>query len=177
MSLNSGGSKHEIRISGYGNGSADTADYVSSDSEQEAAAMEFSVSIPSGAKITNAYITVKAGAYQHTSPTGAMSMYLYDTGNAAAFVNGLQGDLAHYQPTYSSAIMWSAGNSWGTGSLHQTPNLASFVQTYINRSDYKAGNYIGFVITAGTIAQGSYYGWQDSTSAGNGAVLTITYTT
>jgi len=176
VSLDSGGSTHEIRISGYGNGSTDTANYVSSDNEQESAAMEFSVNLPSGAKITDAYVTVKAGAYQNTSPTGAMSIHLYDTANAAPFVNGLKGDLVEYQPTYSSTIIWPAGTSWSPGSVHQTPNLASFVQTFINRPDYASGNYIGFVITEGTLEQNRYYGWQDSTSAGNGAVLTVTYT-
>jgi len=175
-SLNSGGAAHEIRISGYGNGGTDTANYVSSDNEQESAAMEFSVNIPSGAKIRNAYITVKAGAYQNTSPTRAMSIYLYNTGNAAPFVNGLNGDLVQYQPTYSSTIMWPAGTSWSTGSDHQTPNLASFVQTFIDRPDYASGNYIGFVITEGTLEPNNYYGWQDSSSNGNGAILTVTYT-
>ena len=111
-----------------------------------------------------------------TSPTNAIRIHLYNTGNAAPFVNGLKGDLLHYQPTYSSTILWPAGTSWSPGTAHQTPNLAAFVQTFINRPDYTSGNYIGFVFTEGTLEQNKYYGWQDSSSAGNGAVLTVAYT-
>jgi len=176
MSLSSGSATQEVRISGYGNGSTDSANYVSSDNERESTAMEFNISIPPSAKITNAYITVRAGTYQNTSASGAMSIYLYNTANAAPFVNGLKGDLLQYQPTYSSIIGWPAGTSWTPGSAHQTPNLASFVQTFIARPDYTSGNYIGFVFTKGTLEQNRYYGWQDSSNAGNGAVLTVTYT-
>ncbi len=172
----SGNSTHEVRISGY-NLTNEKYEFVSNDADQESAAIEFALDIPRGAVITDAYMTVKAVDFENPSPTGAMTIHLYNVASSTPFQNGFFGDLLTHHPTSAQTIPWAAGSTgWTAGTLKNTPSLASLVQTFVNRSDYAAGNFIGFAITEGTIESGRYYGWEDF-AAGTPAKLTVTYTT
>ncbi len=169
----SGNQNHEVRINGY-NSTNEPYEFVGNDADAETSAMEFGITIPQGVTIQNAYLTVKAGSFQSTSSTGALEVHLYDTPNAQPFVNGFFGDLIGHHPTYGSTVLWPANTTWSNGALQNSSNLASLVQTFINRGDYVPGNYIGFVITKGTIEANKYYGWEDF-FGGNPAKLTVTY--
>ena len=171
-SLYSGQPTHEVRISGYNSG--DRRDYVSADSEQESAAMEFTVNLPADVTVLEAYLTVRAGPYSNPSSTGGMAIHMYDIADATPFANGYLGDLLTHHPVLPTMILWSAA-SWPSGSDQISPNLAAFVQTFINRPDYAPGKHIGFVITEGTIATNTYYGWEDYASGVSPPRLTVVY--
>lgn len=170
----SGNTKHEVRINGY-NSTNEPYEFISNDSDAESAAMQFQINVPKGATIQSATITVKAGSFQNSSPTGGLEIHLYSVANAQPFANGFSGDLLNWHPVYPQTVMWNANSAWANGSLQQTPNLAALVQTFVNRSDYTPGNYIGFVVTEGTIQAGRYYGWEDFFANGTPAKLKITY--
>src|SRR3989344_2522561 len=106
-----------------------------------------------------------------------MDIHLYDVASANLFQDGFFGDLINHHPTYPQTVAWPAGTSgWTLDTLKTTPALESLVQTFIDRPDYVTGNYIGFVVTEGTIESGRYYGWKDY-AAGAPATLTVTYST
>jgi hypothetical protein len=173
-SLYVGQPTHEVRVSGYNSG--DRRDYVSADSEQESAAMEFAIDLPADATIQEAYLTVRAGPYSYPSPTGGMAIRLYDVADAGPFTNGLQGDLLNLYPTLPTTISWPAP-SWPSGSDQTSPNLAALVQAFIDRSDYAPGQHIGFVVSEGTIETNRYYGWADfAAGAATAPKLTVVYT-
>src|SRR6266480_6352215 len=137
--------------------------------------MKFQLAIPQGATIQNAFITVKAGSFQSTSPTGGMEIHLYNVANAQPFANGFFGDLVNHHPAYTQTIFWNANTTWTNGSMQQTPDISSLVRIFVNRADYAPGNYIGFAITGGTIQSGRYYGWEDYFANGTPAKLTVSY--
>jgi len=170
----SGNASHEIRISGY-NTTNERYEFVGNDADAESAGMQFGITIPKGSYVENAYITVKAVSFENPSSSGAMSIFMYDVGNISPFANGYLGDLLYLHPVHEQTIPWVAGTEgWTAGTLKNTPDLRSLIQTFIDRPDYMAGNYVGFVVTEGTIASGTYYGWEDY-SAGTAATLTVRY--
>jgi hypothetical protein len=171
-SVDAGGAAHEVRVSGYNAG--DRRDYVSSDSEQESAALEFALDVPAGVVVQEAYLTVRAGPYSNASPTGGMLVRSYDVADAAPFVNGPYGDLLTHHPVTAVSVTWGAPD-WVAGADVNSPNLQPLVQAFVNRADYQPGHHLGFVITAGTLATDRYYGWEDFASGVAPARLTVTY--
>jgi hypothetical protein len=171
-----GNPMNEVRINGY-NSTNEPYEFVGNDSDAESAGLEFQIAIPQGASIQSAFISVKAGSFQNTSPTGAMIIHLYDIANAQPFANGFFGDLVNHHPTYAQTVAWPANTTWANGSIQQTPNIATLLQTFVNRTDYIPGNYVGFAVSGGTIQPGRYYGWEDYFANGTPAKLTISYLT
>src|SRR3954469_24074569 len=169
-----GNPNHEVRINGY-NSTNEPYEFVGNDSDAESAGMEFQIAIPQGATIQNAFISVKAGSFQSTSPTGAMIIHLYDIANAQPFANGFFGDLVNHHATYAQTVSWNANTTWANASVQQTPDISALVQTFVSRTDYVPNNYIGFAITGGTIQSGKYYGWEDYFANGTPAKLTVRY--
>jgi hypothetical protein len=174
LDAHSGNPNHEVRVNGYNN-TNESYEFVGNDGDAESAGMQFSLDIPQNAVITNAYMTVKAGDFQDVSPTGGMQIHMYDIASAQPFVNGFLGDLLNHHPRYPQTVTWNANTPWVFNSLIQTSDVSSLVQTFVNRGDYVPGNYIGFVVTEGTIQNGKYYGWKDFFSGDTPASLTVTY--
>lgn len=169
------GSTHVVRISGYS--VAEPYDFCGSDSEAESGAMAFALNLPADATIHEAYLTVRAGSPNGPSSTGGIEIHMYDTASVAPFADGPLGDLLNHAPTYPATVLWPQDGSWPTGSDQTSPNIASMVQTFIDRPDYVPGNFIGFVVTEGTTQTGTYVGWHDF-AAGTGAQpkLQLVYT-
>ena len=94
------------------------------------------------------------------SPTGSVSIHLYDVDSCPPFVNGPNGDLLTFQPTWSTTIPWALP-AWSPGAPNVSPNLAAFVQRFISRPAYAPGNFLGLAITEGSIAPNHYYGFDD----------------
>jgi hypothetical protein len=169
-----GNPNNEVRINGY-NSTNEPYEFVGNDSDAESAGLEFQLAIPQGASIQDAFISVKAGSFQNTSPTGAMIIHLYNIANAQPFANGFFGDLVNHHPTYAQTVSWNANTTWANASVQQTPDISALVQTFVSRTDYVPNNYIGFAITGGTIQSGKYYGWEDYFANGTPAKLTVRY--
>ncbi len=170
-----GNPNNEVRVNGYNNTNEPYL-FVSNDSDEESAGMQFQIDVPQNATIQNAFLTVTAGSFQSPSATGGMGIQIYDVGNTTAFQNGFLGDLINHHPRYGTSIMWSDPTTWTNGSIKSSPNINALVQHIVNRTDYAQNNFIGFVIDEGTLQSGKYYGWDDY-FGGDPARLTVTYTT
>ncbi len=100
------------------------------------------LTIPPGATITNAYITLTANA--STSDASTLNIGAIDIGNLTAF------STANYSltnlPRTTSVATWSNVPAWTVGATYNTPDLSAVVQEVVDRNDWGAGNAIAFVI-------------------------------
>lgn len=130
--------------------------------------LAFPVNIPQGAAISSARITVRATSDNLGSPQ--LAIRGYDIGSVLPFAAGPT-RLTLWHPLTSSAVPWSPP-AVGAGTLYDTPNLASIVQEIVDRSDWVAGNHLGFVIDGSPTAGDAWRCWRNFVS-GAPATLTI----
>ena len=104
------------------------------------------VFVPKGAQIVDAYIQFEADAPD--SEPASLAIEGHDVGNAGAFTT-LRWNIA-FRVRTSASVLWSP-NPWtfiGESGLDQrTPNIAPIIQEIIDRSDWKLGNSMVFLIT------------------------------
>ena len=163
-----------VRVSGYA-GAADPYVYFGSDSDQQTAGVQFAIDLPTDAVVSSAELILNGSPGFSASPTGSVSIHLYDVDSCPPFVNGPSGDLLTFQPTWSTTIPWALP-SWSAGAPNVSPNLAPFVQRFISRPAYAPGNFLGLAITEGSIAPNHYYGFDDFIKpAGTPAQLRVTF--
>ncbi|MBI4879864.1 MAG: fibronectin type III domain-containing protein [Planctomycetes bacterium] len=161
-----------VRVSGFS--ASDPNDYVSNDADANSAGFIFSLPVPRFATITSAVVRVTAGPFQNPDANGALEIRVFDAGDCPPFVDGQAIDLLDHQPVRSQVVSWPAGLAWSAGSVHATPPLDQLAQVIVARPDWQPGNRVGFVVTEGSIAPGSAYGWNDA-SAGAAPVLELNY--
>lgn len=129
------------------------------------------LNIPKGATITSAYIQFTCDE----TTTGATSLQIFaeNTDNAATFTtaaNNISG-----RAKTSSSVAWSPA-SWTTvgqaSTAQRTPELATLVQTVVNRTGYAATSAIAIIMTGtGARIAEAYEG-----SATQAPILYVTYT-
>lgn len=169
------GSGMNVKVSGYN--ATEKTMFVSNDSENETAGMQFQLDIPANAIIQSASIQVQAGGSQSTTSTGSLAINRYEAGTLPAFSDGPFGDLINFNSlALSPTVYWQPGTAWSLGSMHATPDLSGLVQSFIQRADYQPSSFIGFVVSEGTVPYGKYYGWNDYSAGTAPATLTVTYT-
>ncbi len=164
---------HVVRVSGFS--PSDPHDYVSNDASQDSAGFVFPLAVPRFATITAAAVRVLAGPYQNPDANGALEIRVFNVADCPPFVDGQGIDLLAHQPVHPKVVSWPAGVAWSSGSAHTTTSLHELVQAIVTRPDWQPGNRIGFAVTEGSLAPGSYYGWNDS-AAGGAPVLEVSYT-
>jgi len=102
------------------------------------------MSIPSGAVITNAYVTFVSNEANANVGNVSLRIRCEDADNTAAF-NDTPFNIGNRSKT-SADTFWSPG-AWALNSMHQTPNFASSVQEVVNRIGWNSGNAITVLIT------------------------------
>ncbi|MDX2197515.1 MAG: hypothetical protein SF069_00915 [Phycisphaerae bacterium] len=168
------GAGQQVRISGY-NPPTDFANYISTDDEQQSAAVAFTIDVPIGATVQSATLTLRPTPLQSVSPVGGFEIRAYNVVNLPPFVGGASGDLANFAPTTPNFVIWPV-QSWLPGLDQTSPNLASLLQQIVDRPDYVPGATVGFVLTEGTLGAFRFYGFEDfSQPGGTPARLNVTY--
>ncbi len=164
-----------VRVSGY-NGVADPFVYFGTDFEDQTAGVQFQVDLPSDAVVQDARLIVSGSPGFIVSGSGAATIGVYDVDSASPFVNGQAIDLINHHPVWATTVAWPLP-SWSSGSDNSSPNLAALVQRVVDRPGYAPGAFVGFAIDGGTLAQGSYYGFDDVIRpGGTPARLQVTFT-
>lgn len=130
------------------------------------------VTIPRGAKITNAYIQFKTD--EVTSGSCSLTVRGQAADSASTFTT--TGYNLSSRSTTSASAAWSPA-AWGTigeeGVNQRTPDISAIIQEIIDRSGWASGNAMVIVITgSGTRTAKSY----DGDSAG-APLLVVEYTT
>lgn len=164
----------DVRISGF-NAQTEPYDFVGADGDQETSAVEFTVDVPIGASIEDARLIIHAGPFQNESPSGALTIHLYDVVDALPFSDSQTGDLVGHHPTYATTVPWPAPANWVEGQDYESPNLANLVQHWVSKPGYVPGMHIGFAVTNGTIQPSRYYGWADYAANETHARLSVRY--
>ncbi|MCM2680610.1 VWA domain-containing protein [Echinimonas agarilytica] len=110
--------------------------------ENQAIGLRFeNVSVPQGATIEEAYLTLTPYANQSNSSTSKIS--IEDTTNAAAYSN------SRYPVTsrdFLGNVSWTV-NGWWTNSAQNTSNISSLITSVVSKSGWKSGNAMSFKIT------------------------------
>ncbi len=115
------------------------------DSEQ--VGLGFTLNIPQGKTIDSCFITVRAqNVNGFDGATDTTSIYGYNVDNVAAFVEGAAHAIINHATTTSQAVAWVVPSSSSAINTNiTTPNIASLLQTIVNRVGWSANNYAGFV--------------------------------
>lgn len=151
----------------------------SSGSQVFQSGLEFRLSIPRAAQVTEAYLTLTSDETDYTgwSPTGPFTatVHVMDVGNAAVFNPLHNHDMLHHAPTWPTTVDWPV-DAWEPLVQYRSPNLAALVQRVIARGDWSPGNYIGFVVSQGDAMGSSFRGFKEyTTSPQQAARLTVIY--
>ena len=128
------------------------------------------LTIPQGATITSAYIEFETD--ETSSESTSLTFHGEDVDNAAAFSSTAH-DLTN-RTTTSASVDWNNIPAWNrVNEKHQSPDLSSIVQEIVNRSGWRSGNSMVFIITgSGRRVAESYDG--ESAAA---PLLHVSYTT
>jgi len=176
------GDSHTVTIDRRVSGSADDAEESSSgttydDNDLDLAGVAYvgvrftNLSIPQGARITNAYITFEA-MEENTDNTPATTLTIYGQAadDASAFNFGQAHNISNRTLT-SASVSWSPG-TWTEDSTYQTPDLSPIVQELVNRDGWNSGNSMVFIFTGTGYREAKAYN-EDPSSA---PILHVEYT-
>lgn len=128
----------------YAGASSDPIYWIDNTSSTLRAALRFTgISIPQGATITSAAVTVYTN-YGTTSvdPSDTVTIALEQVDNAAQCTSG--SDAASRLSNLGSTISWAVNNAGGADTPQTSPDLSSILQTIINRTGWSSGNAIQF---------------------------------
>lgn len=132
------------------------------------------ITIPQGATITKAYIQFTVDEVTNTSCNLTIRGEASD--NSTAFTSSSK-NVSRRVKTSASVNWVPAG--WTTiglsASEQQTPDLKSIIQEIVNRSLWKSGNNMTFIITGAGTGKRTAVAYE--TSSANAAMLWIEYTT
>ena len=115
--------------------------YDGSDNKQIVGIRFRHVDIPKNATIINAYIKFKAKS-NHSADV-SLKISAENVGNSAVFEEKKR-NISNRSKT--SSVDWNHVESWSKNNLYNTPNIASLVQTVIDRADWAQNNPITFLI-------------------------------
>lgn len=118
-------------------------DAYNSQGNQEVGLRFTGVTIPSGATITNAYVTFTTD--EVTTDACNLVVYGQDSDNAAQFTTS-SSDISSRAKT-SSSVNWTPSGWSVVGGTQNSPNLTSIVQEIVDRGGWSSGNSLAIVIT------------------------------
>lgn len=128
--------------------------------------------IPSGAIITNAFLTfggVSADSPNDNTSATNLTIKAHAADNPPTFPN--TASYISNSPTTVAAVSWSPG-AWTAGTAYNSPNLSTIVQEIANRPGWSSGNSMAFFISGtGSRSAASFEG-----NASNAPKLTVEYT-
>jgi hypothetical protein len=105
------------------------------------------VTIPQGATITAAYLSVVPSSTSEDEPN--VTITGFDEDDTAAFTTGAS-NITNRAITTAS-VTWSSTNLGATGSsYHDSPSLTAVVQEIVDRGGWASGNAMGFRIRGGS---------------------------
>ncbi|MBN2805565.1 MAG: T9SS type A sorting domain-containing protein [Prolixibacteraceae bacterium] len=102
------------------------------------------ITIPQGATIESAYIEITSHEPKTVEDVAKLTIYAEANDHAPTFTEDA---LISDRASTNAKVNWEVAEEWGLWTMHQTPELKSIVQEIINRSGWKSGNAIAFVIT------------------------------
>ena len=173
MWIQCGGSPSDERLY-YAAG--DKGIFVSDDTDNECAGVRFHLSIPKGAVIDSAIITLHLYDWS-TSPGDTMRVRVFDSGSTPPFHDN------HTEPAvqHDPAGVWSSSvDGWepgATGGPVKSPDLSTLVQHVIGLPSWEsdgAQGTIAFLITPQSMYN-TYVGFEDSASGTNPPSISVTY--
>lgn len=109
--------------------------------------LEFPLAVPQGSMILAAEIRVTATNDQLGGVQSVINGY--DLSTAPPFVVGSPTPISAFAPLTAASVSWVMP-SFAPGQDYLTPDLSVIVQEVVDRPDWVAGNFIGFVIDPGT---------------------------
>lgn len=101
------------------------------------------ISIPSGAVITNAYIRFKAKDKEENDTD--LVIKGEDSDDAVRFTD-TDGDITS-RPLTDASVAWNNLSTWNNNGLYDTPDITTIVQEIINRDGWESGNDMVFIIS------------------------------
>lgn len=117
---------------------------LTTDSANQQIGMRFQrVTVPKGAKITNAYVEFTADGAN--SGTTNLVFYGEAAANASTFTTSTR-NISNRVKT-SANVAWNAVPSWSSGNKYQTPNLAPVVQAIVNQPNWASSNALSIIVT------------------------------
>lgn len=130
------------------------------------------VSVPKGATITSAFVSVVPSATTEDEPL--VTIYAEDVDNSATFTTGALNITSRAR---TGSVAWSSANLAATGaSYHNSPDLSSPLQTVINRAGWATGNPISVLVQGGTTTTRDLTIEAFENAGNNPPQLTINYT-
>jgi hypothetical protein len=127
------------------------------------------ITVPQGATIMSANVTFRAASTTTAIPI--MDVYGEDSDNALTFTTTAS-NISNR--TGTAAVVWNM-TAWTAGSNYLTPDLATPVQTIVNRAGWSSGNAIVVLGLTRTSDSKVAVAWDDTTQE-NQASISICYT-
>lgn len=151
---------------------------VGTDSEQCRTMLRFRLPLPSGTTVTAARLQFKrVGSESHAPATSTMRVHVFDTADMPPLDPSHQHNaLAEHVPDGVWLVQSVAGFGIGqVGSTTSSPDLSTLVQHVLDRGDWRANGYIGFLLSPDVMATGKFAMFMDSSAARDPVTLTLTY--
>ena len=108
------------------------------------------INIPKGSVVKNAYIQFTVDAISKNNDPCKITVVGENSDSALSFVTSISKNISSRPRTTDSTLWTVSGNSWGTiGSAtadQRTPDISNVVQAIINRSGWKEGNPLSFLM-------------------------------
>lgn len=101
-----------------------------------------SITIPQGATITKAYIEFVADKASTT--TSSLTIKGEATDNSTTFT--IKSKNISSRPKTVASVNWPA-STWAAGCVYQSDDIKTIVQEIVNRTGWKSGNSMAFIIT------------------------------
>lgn len=101
------------------------------------------ITIPRGAKIDSAFIVVTSHEAKTAEDVARITIVGDATDNSTTFTEDM---LIDARPRTTASLLWEVAEPWGLWTEHRTPDLSAIVQEIVNRSNWKPGNALAFVL-------------------------------
>lgn len=101
------------------------------------------LALPKGARIDSAFIIVYSHEGKSKEDVARLTISADANDNAPTFT---EDSLITSRRRTNASVRWEVAEEWGLWTAHRTPDLKSIVQEMVNRSGWKAGNAIAFII-------------------------------
>jgi hypothetical protein len=136
------------------------------------------ITIPQGATIDSAYISLRCYVEIYTSPVDSIACE--DVDSASILETGYSYDISERWDNRTDAVvLWDEDDVRGPTGRDSTPDLSALVQEIVDRTDWKSGNAIIFLfkntIVSGDSAYYETFSWDESDHT-YAAILYVNYT-